>query len=844
MIEQLLINIGMPPLENPRWLLLIPISILLLFFIIRANIVQIPLDIDQKKKRRKARITIYVSRVLVIALIALALATPLIQVEEERSGNPELTLLIDESTSMNVLDTDFVSSLQEILEQQIPTRTRVIAQGDTSRLGDAILDNLEPGRQIVLITDGYATSGTSLEDVALFAQGELDATISAINLEERHRDASIFIEGPNTVVAETTNTFTIRVTATHDDPLPIRVTLNGQTVFDETTADRAISFSQEFSAGEHRIEARIQEPDHWLRNNVFYKRVTALEKPHILLLSQTDSPLDSVLNELYTVTKRATLPADLSPYYAIVSNDVPASQFTNTQALHDFLIDEEGDFFGGGLVAIGGFNSFDRGNYRGSAIENFLPVTVGRGEPVRGNDNIVILLHVSSATTGVRMEQVCDGFSCELVEVIDERSVLDIIKAQAVNLISSERNILATNRVGVIAFGADATVQSRDQRYERSDSIRVIEPLDYLYNNRENLQQNIPRLVGGGPSEIGLAFRSAYDMLQDAPQGDNNYILLLTNGAVAPNIQQEALSAVSNLNRLGVEVFVYGVGRDERNINEEFLQEIARRGDGLYEGPVFTTSNVNPARISIQWGDPEQKGFGDSFSLIPFSLTHFITRDLELTATLNGFNQVAPRSNARTLVTTDFGQPALTTMNYGTGRVAALTVFTGSGLGELLNEENSLLLTRTINWAIGDPQRKQTFFVDIEDARINQSTRATIRSEQPLQDDNVDFSRSGDMYTASFTPTSLGFNQFFGALYATNYNKEFQYLGMNPQLESITRLAGGRMFGPDDVDQIIEHVNEVSRQIILQDRPVRWPFIALAITIFLTELLIRRLYLK
>jgi len=160
---------ALAPLESPRWLLLIPIIIIILFFLIRSNIVKVTLDNIQEKKRKKMRWWIFISRSLIFSLVLIALATPFAQIQEETSGDPEITILIDESNSMQVLETGFVESLEEQLSQEIPTTSRIIADDDVSDIGDGILDNLEPGKQVLLVSDGNVQEGTSLQDVAFFA---------------------------------------------------------------------------------------------------------------------------------------------------------------------------------------------------------------------------------------------------------------------------------------------------------------------------------------------------------------------------------------------------------------------------------------------------------------------------------------------------------------------------------------------------------------------------------------------------------------------------------------------------------------------------------------------------
>ena len=66
------------------------------------------------------------------------------------------------------------------------------------------------------------------------------------------------------------------------------------------------------------------------------------------------------------------------------------------------------------------------------------------------------------------------------------------------------------------------------------------------------------------------------------------------------------------------------------------------------------------------------------------------------------------------MITTDIGDPVLTVGRYGLGRVAALTTDYVTYGFELLNKDNSLLFTRTINWIIGDPERNNDNFIAIK----------------------------------------------------------------------------------------------------------------------------------
>ena len=102
----------------------------------------------------------------------------------------------------------------------------------------------------------------------------------------------------------------------------------------------------------------------------------------------------------------------------------------------------------------------------------------------------------------------------------------------------------------------------------------------------------------------------------------------------------------------------------DKKVDESFLKTVAVTGDSTYD------RGTNLQSLIIKYGDPKEKGFGEPFQLVPLSLTHFITKNVQLTAELNGYNEVVPKDGSRLLVTSDAGNPAVTVWNYFNGRVA------------------------------------------------------------------------------------------------------------------------------------------------------------------------------
>ena len=63
---------------------------------------------------------------------------------------------------------------------------------------------------------------------------------------------------------------------------------------------------------------------------------------------------------------------------------------------------------------------------------------------------------------------------------------------------------------------------------------------------------------------------------------------------------------------------------------------------------------------------------------------------------------------------------------------------------------------------------------------------------------------------------------------------------MSEKLPDIVSATGGSMYNPDEVDRIINEVKSRAKRSVVKKQNVRWPFIVLAIIIFLLEIAMRK----
>lgn len=828
--------------RHPAFLWGIPIAFVLILFIVTRDFVRYAMDEDGRKRLRRMRTAVFLLRFAAVTLILIALATPFTTITRESAGDPRALILIDRSGSMDAYDTEFIDGLTAAIGAELPTTVKAFGSDTESPVGDAALGNPE---HLLLISDGNANVGVDIIDVAQVARGN-NLSINAIDLTPRRQDAAVVIDAPQSIPLGFPAELTIEVTSTDGQPVPLTVLVDGQQVYSQPSLG-VVQLEQTLPTGYHRIEARIQSQDAQPQNNAHYSVVQVLEKPKVLVLSKETGPLERALQGLFDTTIASALPADLSQYYAIVINDQPASRIGNAERIADFLRDEQGGRYGGGLVVIGGFNSYDRGSYQNTQLEALLPVKVGKAKRNLGESNIVFVIQVSGSTGASRYVRGEDG---QMVEVRDNEPTLDVIKAQAVSAINS---LNLRNNVGVVAFGVSTEGQSFDSPQQALEaSVVRIADVQPLYSNKQELTDKIPRIQGGGTTAPDIALRAAVDMLKDK-SGDKT-IILLTNGRFSAGLgagedvpaKVNTLAVVQNAyRRYGINTQTLGVGsRDEavfaNKVDEAFLKQVAAAGESTYDRA------TNMRSLTVKFGDPEEKGFGEAFSLVPLSLTHFITRNIETTAVLNGYNEVVPKEGARMLVSTDAGDPAVTVWNYFNGRVASVTVFTASGLGPLLQPPDSDLIRNTVLWAIGNPERKQEVSVKVSPAIAGKRASVTFISDQPVAgncaDTPVEFeSSAGNTYVFGFTPQSPGFGTVCNVPYAVNTQSETWRVGESQRLADAVHVTGGDIFRPDQVEEIVERIRTVSTRVTVEKTELRNPFIALAVILFLIEIFIRRL---
>ncbi len=234
------------------------------------------------------------SRLIVFSLIMLAAANPyFVETHTVRSVSPSITILDDQTGSMEVFDPDVAARLAQVLRgSQIRSFS-----GDVTPLGDKIIQNSLPGETLVLVSDGQNNQGRPLDEALALARAS-NATVFAIDLQAnrqrlkcgRSRGRTLQSLGgdyPFTVVVRSSGSYQGTLSVFADETLIYTDSIAGN-------GTSSIKISHAFlETGTHILRASINmAPDRLPVNNDYQKAVYVVPKPEVLLVSEeSDGPL-------------------------------------------------------------------------------------------------------------------------------------------------------------------------------------------------------------------------------------------------------------------------------------------------------------------------------------------------------------------------------------------------------------------------------------------------------------------------------------------------------------------------------------------------------------------------
>ena len=317
-------------------------------------------------------------------------------------------------------------------------------------------------------------------------------------------------------------------------------------------------------------------------------------------------------------------PAELQQYDLLVLSNVPAASLSSGQMtwVRDYVRD-----FGGGLVAIGGDQAFTPGGYRGTTLEEILPVRC-EARRERKRPSLAMVLVIDRSTS-------MEGAAIELAKQATRRAV-ELLDPQ--------------DQVGVIAFDEVPTWIS--PIHPCSDKAPVLE--------------RIGTITAGGRTDTFPALERAYLALNEA-FGDLKHIILLTDGISHPG-DFEALAR--QVARSGITLSTVAVGKEAAG---PLLEDLARIGHGRYyycDDPaavpkIFALDTASAGKVGIS-----EEPF---FAKVARSSPVLAGLDFGHVPSLLGYVQTQPKATSQLILASEAGDPLLIWWRYGLGVSVAFT---------------------------------------------------------------------------------------------------------------------------------------------------------------------------
>lgn len=488
---------------------------------------------------------------------------------------------------------------------------------------------------VVLLTDGLETRGNVLQ-AALVS----DVPISTVCLPES--------EVAEVQVASVAGPVNVR----SGQPFFLEVVLDASQACDgviELYEDNhmIVTQKQHLDAGENSLRFRHSVPgrqarmtvrlrefsDTRIENNSASAFIHAEGEPRALVVyreAESTRHLRWALEEEeidVEVRPVAALPQDLSELNAfdlVILADVPASSMSDLQLE---CVRQYVEHFGGGLVVIGGKQSFGLGGYYGSALEAILPLRSDfEREEEKPGLTMVLAIDRSGSMTGEKIELAKDA----------ARGAVELLGAN--------------DEVGVLAFEGDAFW------------ISEIHPA----TDKNYTLERIGRLSAGGGTNLYDALNEAFQAL-GAANSQLKHCIVLSDGNSTPG-DFDALVGAMRAARITVSTVAVGQEADR-----ELLQRIADNGRGRHYycedatavPQVFARETIAASRSALH---------EDPFLPLQVRATPILTDiDFDEAPFLLGFVATRPKATSEIILTTDSGEPLLATWRFGLGTSVAFT---------------------------------------------------------------------------------------------------------------------------------------------------------------------------
>ncbi len=521
-------------------------------------------------------------------------------------------------------------------------------------------------RRLVVVSDGQPTVG-DVEEAARLAVAS-GVQLDYVDLERPLPTTEALltnVSAPTKVSQGETFRIDITAESTADMPAKLRVLSGGSVVHEEDVqlrnginnfAVRLHAVEQEFAR--YRVQL-IPIEDTYYQNNELAAFTEITGPPRVLLVANEggidaegnaipdESPqlqlaLEAVGLEVDRTTP-AGLPSNLetlSDYASVILVNVNARDLTQRkmETLQSYVRD-----LGGGLVAVGGPESYGMGGYYKTPLEEMLPVDMQIKDQERfPSVSIVIVIDRSGSMGmqegGVEKIQLAAEGAVRVVELLNDFDEITVIPVDT----------QPDNQIGPLPAS------------DKETAISLIRQIG----------------AGGGGIYVRTGLAAAAEALAQSPN-QVKHIILLADGADSEE-KEGAPELIDALVADGVTVSTVAIGEGPDVL---WLQQMAKRGNGRFH---FTDRAANLPQIFTQETTAIQRNYLIEERFFPELASNSpILAGISAVPPLYGYVGASPKGAAQVILNTHLEDPLLAAWQYGLGRSVA---WTSDATGRWANE--------------------------------------------------------------------------------------------------------------------------------------------------------------
>jgi uncharacterized membrane protein len=612
-----------------------------------------------------------------------------------------------------------VNSVRELGSIRSAPRTGNTNIADAIRLALALFPP-DAARRIVIFSDGIPTLGNTEAAAELARASNVQISYVPITID---RNAEVLVSeftAPSSVQAGQQFDLSIGIDSDVDMPAEVIVTAGGEEIFRETTQlqqgtnNRTITLrADEVGFRDFEVVVEAAGSDDFYQNNSLSTYSQVVGPSRILLVSDVPEEARYILPALEQVgllvdsITSSQLPNGLPGlvgYDSVVLLNIPATAIPTSrmEILQSYTRD-----LGGGLVVVGGPESYGPGGYFQTPLEDVLPVEMQIKDQQRlPRLTIAYVIDRSgsmSATTPSGIPMI------ELAKEAINRSI-DFLQP--------------TDRAAIATFDADA--------------YWVAEFQDVL--DRTPLQRLVGTLTPNGGTDILVGMRLvAADIVKEPTE--LKHIILLTDGIASPNglvpLTRELLEEHN------VTTSTIAIGEPS-----QLLQAMAQAGGGNYH--IARDASTIPTIFSQETVLATRSYIFEEAFVPTLTARNPIMDGINALPQLLGYVGTTSKAAAQVILRApnEFNDPILAAWQYGLGRSVAFTSDATARWGRnwVSWEEFSRFWSQTVRWTITEGTNNN---IEVRTVLEGEQTRIIVDARE----DNGQFANGLALETSIVDPT-------------------------------------------------------------------------------------------